>query len=248
MRAIIYARVSTEDQGDNFSIPSQIAAARRYAAERGWQVVAELSDTMSGALLDRPALRQVRDLIQARAVDAVIVYALDRLSRNVAHMLLLRDEMHSNNVQLHAVTRGQSADTAEGRLFDTIESAFAEFERLKITERSKRGKRAKLESGAIIGSGDSAPIGYRFSGSKRDKTLVIDETEAAWVRLMFAWARDGMPLCAIAARLRAAGAPARRNGLWRAGHGASRPAQSRLSRASVVGNVPDRRAGSGDCG
>lgn len=49
MNAVIYARVSTEDQGDNFSIPSQFAAARRYAEERDWRVVAELSDTMSGA-------------------------------------------------------------------------------------------------------------------------------------------------------------------------------------------------------
>lgn len=65
MNAVIYARVSTEDQGDNFSIPSQFAAARRYAEERDWRVVAELSDTMSGAVLERPALRRMRDLIAA---------------------------------------------------------------------------------------------------------------------------------------------------------------------------------------
>ncbi|MCS6889879.1 MAG: recombinase family protein, partial [Chloroflexus sp.] len=207
MRAAVYARVSTEEQGDNFSIPSQIAAARRYASDRGWQVVAELTDTMSGAVLDRPGLRKLRDLIAARAVDAVVVYSLDRLSRNVAHMLLLRDEMHGAGVELHAVTRGQSADTAEGRLFDTIESAFAEYERLKIRERNTRGKRQKVQSGKILGCGITPPYGYAFVGRGKEKALVVNETEAAWVRTIFTWAADGVSLRSIAARLDAAGVP-----------------------------------------
>lgn len=231
MRAVIYCRVSTEDQSDNFSIPSQVSACQRYAADRGWQVVAELSDTMSGALLDRPALRQVRDLIQARAVDAVIVYSLDRLSRNVAHMLLLRDEMHAARVELHAVTRGQSADTAEGRLFDTIESAFAEFERLKIAERSKRGKRQKLENGSVVGH-HQPPYGYRYEGVKRDRRMVIYEPEAAWVRRMFAWCADGASTRAIVARLEAGGAPLPDNARVprRAGAGWARQTITRIIR------------------
>ncbi len=205
MNAVIYARVSTEDQGDNFSIPSQFAAARRYAEERDWRVVAELSDTMSGAVLERPALRRMRDLLAARAVDVVIVYALDRLSRNVAHMLLLRDEMSGAGVQLHAVTRGQSAETAEGRLFDTVESAFAEFERLKIRERSMRGKRQKVAEGRVLGQGVTPPYGYRYTGNKRTKALEPDATEAEWVRRIFAWTADGVSSRAIAARLEEAG-------------------------------------------
>lgn len=206
MRAIIYARVSTEEQGENFSIPSQIAAARRYASDRGWQVVAELSDMIPGGTLDRPALRKVRDLIAVRAIDAVIVYHLDRLSRNVAQMLLLRDEMYSAGVALHVVTRGQSADTAEGRLFDTIEGAFAEFERLKIAERSKRGKRQKLESGSVVGH-HQPPYGYRYEGVKRERRMVVYEPEAVWVRRMFAWLVDGVSTRTIVARLDAGGAP-----------------------------------------
>ncbi|MCS6888651.1 MAG: recombinase family protein [Chloroflexus sp.] len=205
MKAVVYARVSSEEQGNNFSIPSQIAACHRYATDRNWHIVAELTDTMSGAVLDRPGLRKLRDLIAVRAVDAVIVYSLDRLSRNVAHMLLLRDELYSANIELHAVTRGQSADTAEGRLFDTIESAFAEYERLKIKAQSMRGRRAKVQSGNVLGHGAIPPYGYRYVGHGRERTLEVDEIEAAWVRKIFTWSATGVSLRSVAARLDAAG-------------------------------------------
>ncbi|MBO9326370.1 MAG: recombinase family protein [Roseiflexus sp.] len=56
MRAVIYARVSTDDQEHNYSLPSQIEACRRYASERGMQVVADVQDVASGAILERPGL------------------------------------------------------------------------------------------------------------------------------------------------------------------------------------------------
>jgi DNA invertase Pin-like site-specific DNA recombinase len=78
MRAIIYVRASTDEQGDSFSLPSQIDACRTYATERGMQVVAELQDVQSGAVLERPGLARVRELARQRQIDAVIVYSLDR--------------------------------------------------------------------------------------------------------------------------------------------------------------------------
>jgi site-specific DNA recombinase len=122
MRAIIYARVSTDEQGDNFSLPSQINACRTYATERGMQVVAEIQEAQSGAVLERPGLARVRELARQRQIDAVITYSLDRLSRNVAHTLLLRDELTEAGVTLHTYTRGQASDTPEGRMFDTLEN------------------------------------------------------------------------------------------------------------------------------
>ncbi len=202
MRAVIYTRVSTDEQGENFSLPSQAAVCRAYANHHEMQIVAEFSDTMSGAHLERPGLRRVRDLIQAQAVEAVIVYTLDRLSRNVAHLLVLRDEMSAAGVQLHIVTRGQKSDTTpEGRLFDTIEGAFAEFERLKIRERAQRGKRQKLLSGRILAQGIVPPYGYRYEGRGRDRALVVHPEEAEIVNLIYQWAADGDPARGIAARL-----------------------------------------------
>jgi site-specific DNA recombinase len=207
MRAIIYARVSTDEQGDNFSLPSQIDACRTYATERGMQVVAELQDVQSGAVLERPGLARARELAHQRQIDAVIVYSLDRLSRNVAHTLLLRDELTEAGVTLHTCTRGQASDTPEGRMFDTLESAFAEYERLKIRERMMRGKRQKAANGQVVGEG-AAPYGYRLEGSKRDRRLVIVPEEAEIVKMIYCWrVIDGTSVCEIARRLNDMGAP-----------------------------------------
>lgn len=207
MRAITYTRVSTEDQGDNYSLGTQLDACRRYAAQHDLSISAECTDTATGSILDRPGLTKVRQIIAAGGCDALIVYAQDRLTRNLAHMLLLRDELHAAGVTLHTVSRGQSTDSAESRLFDSIEGAFAEFERLKIRERSLRGKRGKLEAGKPLGQGSTPPYGYRWQGRKRDKALVIDEAEAATVRQIAGWYLDAVPVTEICRRLDAAGIP-----------------------------------------
>lgn len=201
-RAIIYARVSTEEQADNFSLDSQIAACQRYASTHDFDIIATLQDVMSGAKLERPALTEARNLIQAGAIDALIIHTSDRLTRSVAHSLLLRDELKHTGVELHCVTKGQaSADTPEGGLMETIEAAFAEYERLKIRERSLRGKRQKAESGQMVGHGGDAPYGYRWEGVKREKQLVIIEEEAAIVRQIADWLLGGTTVPHICMRL-----------------------------------------------
>src|SRR5215475_2414208 len=83
--AAIYARVSTEDQGKGFSLPSQIAACQALASQSGYTVPDGhiFTDELSGATLARPGLQQMRALITQRAIGAVIVYDPDRLSRNL---------------------------------------------------------------------------------------------------------------------------------------------------------------------
>src|SRR5688500_11078170 len=113
MQAAIYTRVSDPKQEGNNSLPTQLEASRRYAAHHGFQVVAELLDVASGAILDRPGVAQVRKLITRREIDVLIVYASDRLTRNLAHLLLLRDELRAAGVILHCVTKGASESTPE---------------------------------------------------------------------------------------------------------------------------------------
>ena len=206
IRAIIYTRVSTDEQGDNYSLPTQVEGCQRYAAQHGMEVVAQFQDVMSGAKLDRPGLTKVRQIIAAGGCDALVVYSQDRLTRTVAHLLLLCDELRAGGVAMHAVGRGQSQDTPEGRLFDTIEGSFAEYERLKIKERFTRGKRGKLESGNVIG-GHAAPYGFQWHGVKREKRMVLHEGEAATVRQIVAWYLSGVGVRVICQRLDAAGVP-----------------------------------------
>ncbi|MBX0329782.1 recombinase family protein [Oscillochloris sp. ZM17-4] len=197
-RAIIYSRVSSDEQADNYSLPSQEAASRRYAEQQGLTVVAAVSDVMSGAILERPSLTKVRDLIRAKAVDAVIVYSSDRLTRSVAHAMLLRDEVKTAGVELHTVARGITQDSPEGGLMETIEAAFAEYERLKIRERTQRGMRRRLESD--LGHGNKLPFGYRYTDDQRVH-IEIDEEEAAIIRMIYGWYLEGYGTLQIVGRL-----------------------------------------------
>jgi site-specific DNA recombinase len=196
-RAAIYARVSTDEQADNSSIESQTAACRRYAEQHGLHEVGAFADVMSGAKLDRPNLGQVRELARVGAIDAVIVYCSDRLTRSLAHSLLLRDEFKAANIAVHFVTKGESQHTPEGNLFESIESAFAEYERLKIAERMARGRKAALERGKVF-AGHAPPFGYVYAESG---VLAIDEEAADVVRMIYNWYLAGMGAPAIIDRL-----------------------------------------------
>ena len=141
-RVSTYARVSTEDQAKHgYSLPTQMEACRKYAEERGWSVVAEISDDgISGAAFDRPGLDRIRDMAQAGEITGVVVYEIDRLSRKLAHQLIIEEELGQAGVSVHYVL-GDYADTDEGRLMKQIRGAISEFERAKIRERMRRGRR-----------------------------------------------------------------------------------------------------------
>ncbi len=182
-RAIVYARVSTDDQADNYSTESQIAACQKYALDHNFPVVGVLQDVISGAKLDRPGLAKVRQLIQDKHADVLIIYCSDRLTRSLAHSLLLRDEFKVAGAAVHFVTKGESQDTPEGNLFESIESAFAEYERLKIAERMARGRKAALENGKVL-CGAAPPFGYSYSDIG---VLTVVEEEAKIVRNIYDW-------------------------------------------------------------
>ncbi len=212
--AAIYVRVSTDGQEENFSLPSQIEACTRYAQQHGFQIVGCFQDVASGAVIERPQLDQVRKLARAGEIQAVIAYSSDRLTRNVAHSYILRDEMKRAGVGIHYATRGQSQDSAEGNLFDTIDAAFAEYERLKINERTRRGRKRKLDEGKLLGQG-IAPFGYRWVGDAKNPQLEIVTSEAAIIRRIYdLFTISRLGTFAITQRLRAEGVRGRRGGLW----------------------------------
>jgi len=181
-RAVTYARVSTEDQAKHgYSLPSQIEACRKYAEERGWSVVAEITDDgVSGAILDRPGLDRIRDMAKAGGIDVAVVYDLDRLSRKAVYEMLIEEELGKAGVTIRYVL-GDYRDDDEGRLQKQIRAAISEYERAKIVERMERGKRSKARRGLAVGAGRIA-YGYRYNGNGH---LVLEEKEAQAVRLIF---------------------------------------------------------------
>jgi site-specific DNA recombinase len=187
-RVVTYTRVSTEDQAKHgYSLPSQAEACRKYAEEQGWTVMAEISDDgISGAVLDRPGLDRIRDMSRAREIDAILVYELDRLSRKLVHQLIIEEELGKAGVSVYYVL-GDYKDTDEGRLMKQIRASIAEYERAKIQERMRRGKRAKVKSGNVMTFGCD-PYGYRLSKSQDGKTgFTIVEDEAQVVKLIYEW-------------------------------------------------------------
>ena len=202
------ARVSTGEQGENYSLPTQRDAIHAYASANGIDLVTVVEEVGSGATLDRPGLRRVRDAITSGAVQAVVVHTADRLTRDLAHWLLLRDELRRHNVILHIIARGGGISaTPESDLFSSIDHAFAEYERKKIQERTVRGLRGKVESGSVTGRGGMPPYGYAYVGTKREKIPVIAQHEAVIVRLIYEWFCGGAGVQEIRRRLEAQGVP-----------------------------------------
>ena len=104
-KATIYCRVSTDDQEkEGTSLKTQNEACLKYCQEKGYTVVRKFSETYSGLTLDRPKLTELRNIVRANDLDVIVVYCLDRLSRNATHGVILRDELDKHHVLLESVT------------------------------------------------------------------------------------------------------------------------------------------------
>src|SRR5215212_7737361 len=152
-RAILYARVSTDEQArSGYSLAQQMEALRGYAAREGYEVLEEVVDPgQSGASLERPGMDRVRDLVAAGGVSAVLAQDRDRFSREPAYTYLLRREFEEHGCELRALN-DKGDGSPEGDLTDGILDQLAKYERAKIAERSRRGKLRKAREGRLIPS------------------------------------------------------------------------------------------------
>ncbi|HWO92639.1 MAG TPA: recombinase family protein, partial [Methylomirabilota bacterium] len=186
--AAIYARVSSDKQKEENTIASQTAALTAFAAEQGCAVPTEWifeDEGYSGASLIRPGLERVRDLAAEGQLDAVLVYAPDRLSRRYAYQILLIEEFARAGVETLFI-RSPRATTAEDQLLLQFQGMIAEYERAQILERSRRGKRHRARQGQVsVLSG--APFGYRYVRKNEQSAAYyeINEVEAPVVRLVY---------------------------------------------------------------
>ena len=214
LHVAIYARVSSDQQTTDKTIASQLAALEARLAQEGLRVAPEhrfLDEGYSGATLVRPALERLRDAAAAGALDRVYVHAPDRLARRYAYQVLLVDELRRAGVEIVFLNRAIGLSPEDDLLLQ-VQGMVAEYERAKILERSRRGKRHAAREGAVsVLSG--APYGYRYVG-KRDgggcARYQVDEEEARVVRLIFGWVgRDRVSIGEVCRRLQAQGYPTR---------------------------------------
>jgi site-specific DNA recombinase len=188
-RAVIYARVSTDEQSKGYSLPTQLEACRKYAEEQGYTVVKEYADDYSGMSMDRPALNELRSLLDQGGADVVVCYEVDRLARKVVYQLLLEEEFTRRRAVLEYVLARYDA-TPEGQMMKQFRGVIAEYERAKILERMARGKKGRAQAGQVT-VGRIAPYGYDYVGEPHKGQLVVNEEEAKMVRLIFQWYTDG---------------------------------------------------------
>lgn len=200
---ILYTRVSTEEQAKSgYSLAQQLEALREYANRERFEILAEVEDRgQSGATLNRPGLDRVRDLVAAGGVSVVLAQDRDRFTREPAYHFLLKSEFEENGCTLRALTdRGD--DSPEGELADGILDQIAKFERAKVAERTRRGKRKKVRQSKILAT-HTADYGFRFNAARDG--YEVDEEEMAIVRRIFRWVGEGWPLNRIKKTLDALG-------------------------------------------
>ncbi len=204
-RAILYARVSTDEQArSGYSLAQQLEALREYAAREGYEVLEEVVDPgQSGASLERPGMDRVRDLVAAGGVSVVLAQDRDRFAREPAYHYLLRREFEEHSTKICALNdRGD--ESPEGELTDGILDQLAKFERAKTAERTRRGRLRKAKEGKVI-AGYRTRYGFSLNAS-RDGYLV-DEERMQVVRRIFGMIAEGMSLRAVALTLEREGIP-----------------------------------------
>ena len=146
-RAVIYMRVSNLDQHPE----TQLYDLRQMATQRGYEVVQEFTDRISGAKAKRPGLDQMMAAARRGRFDVVLVWASDRIGRSVKHYLEVLDELNRLNIEFISFRENIDTGGPLGRAVVVIIGAIAELERNLIIERVRAGmRRARLE-GAHIG-------------------------------------------------------------------------------------------------
>ena len=185
-RCVIYTRKSTEEGLDmEFnSLDAQREACEAYVASQkaeGWVLVPDHYNDggFSGGTLERPALQRLLRDIEAGRVDIVVVYKIDRLSRSLMDFAKLVEVFDRNNVTFVSVTQSFNTTTSMGRLTLNILLSFAQFEREVIGERIRDKFAASRKKGMWMGG--YPPLGYDV----KDRKLVVNEMEAATVRMIF---------------------------------------------------------------
>lgn len=186
MRAVLYLRVSTEQQVDRYGLDVQRADASSYAERRGWQVVAVLSDDGKRGDLpapDRPALQDTLGMLEDDLADVLVVPRLDRLARKLTTQEVVLARAWSYGVEVHAADMGEvprdDPDDPMRTAMRQMVGVFAELDRAMLVKRLRDGRKAKAKQGG------KAQGRYPFGWSK-EGAVPREQNVMAYVRALAA--------------------------------------------------------------
>jgi len=206
--------VSTDERAgdEHYSLSLQEERCREYAKSRGWHVLKVRTDVASGRDADgRPSYMALLRDIDSGEIDGIIVYRLDRLSRNVRDVYDFLGRTDQAGIGFASTSEAFDTTTAMGRALLGVAAVFAQLTREMIGENSKDGLAKRAAAGKYNGCKNPAPYGYDYT----DGRLVVNNEQAAVVRRMFdTFAHQGKGVTAIAGRLNREAVPGNRGGQW----------------------------------
>ena len=186
IRCAIYTRKSSEEglEQEFNSLDAQREACEAFVRSQkheGWSVLPQLYDDpgYSGGTMERPALKRLLADIIAHRIDAIVVYKVDRLTRSLSDFAKIVEVFDAHSVSFVSITQAFNTTTSMGRLTLNVLLSFAQFEREVTGERIRDKIAASKKKGLWMGGQPS--LGYDV----KDRKLVVNEAEAAIVRMIF---------------------------------------------------------------
>ena len=214
VRAVVYVRVSTDEQKKGFGPESQREECQRYLARKGYTLIEATDDLgISGAkpLANRPGLQRAVALCTSGEADVIVVYAQDRLSRSNSGWETLALLARQGGWRLETAREGMDLTLEENEMPADLMAMFAALERKMIARRLRGGRRQRAKTD---GRGSSyVPFGYH----KTDSGVAVSPAEAKVIRKLFALRDAKKTYQQTANALNAAGMRAPRGGVWRPG-------------------------------
>jgi len=208
-RYIGYIRVSTSDQAENgVSLEAQEERIRAYVSFAGGELVDVVADRgASGKNLDRPGVQEVLDRLRRGEADALVVYAIDRLSRSTLDLLQTVDELNRAGRGFVSVREQLDSSTPHGRFTLTILGGLAQMERDLIAQRTREAMERCHREGRVT---TRDRFGFRRVGQRFE----VDPGEQRVLGTIRDLRARGLALREIAERLNADRVPTKRGGIW----------------------------------
>lgn len=207
MKAVLYARVSSEKQAEkDLSISAQLKALRKYAENNGYEVVREFVDEAESArTANRPSFQEMIALarLKTKVFDAILVWKLSRFARNREDSIVYKSLLRKRGIQVISINE-KVDDSPTGRLLEAMIESMDEFYSANLSQEARRGMREAVSRGFCAGG--TTPIGYELvevdDGRAKRRTLGLDKDWAPVVKMIFDLYSGGKGAKEIAGHLR----------------------------------------------
>ncbi len=211
MNAISYTRVSTDIQAEKgVSLENQAERIRAYCDYKGFALIVEIQDAgVSGGINKaREGFIELLDRVESGGIDVIVLYSLERLSRDMLTLLALERLLEEHEIELHTVEGQVDTSTPDGFMSFAMKAFLGEMERRQVKWRTKKAMQHKKDHGQVVGS---VPYGCRREGND----LIPDLQEQAVIKQVNTMYQSGNRLVDIVSSLNAQGITTREGNPWR---------------------------------